>query len=1001
MAINIPLITTFDAKGINRAVREFKKLDGGVNKSAFVLKNLNQATTNAFKSIAKVAGVLGVGVGVAIKSFASFDQALNQSIAIMGNVSDDMKKKMSDAARQMAKETTFSATQAAESFFFLASAGLSADQAILALPKVARFAQAGMFDMAQATDLLTDAQSALGLTIRDDAVTNMMNMTKVSDVLVKANTLANASVQQFSEALTNKAGAAIKAVGMDIEEGVAVLAAFADQGIKSSEAGTQFGIILRDLQTKALANTKTFSKFGVSVFDSSGELRNMADIIGDVEGALKGQSDATKKQILLEMGFSDKSVSSMMALVGTSDAIRLYEEQLRSASGITEEIADKQLESLSSQLTLAKNALMDLLIQLGERFAPLVQSVTDFVRTFSDIVGEQGLGAGFKFASGELFEFLENLSATGNIIYGIVAAFVALKIAVGLATIATTLFGVAFMSTGIGLIVIAISAVIVAVGAMALKFQWFRDTLKDIWNAIVMFVQDYINAFLSVYEFFVNKFIQGANILISGYNKFNNVFGGTDIDPLKEVNFQLNLTSLLIEKNTKSYEKFKYAIGVVGAAAGDFRNAPRSAPSLQTLPSFSGGGGGGGGGGTVKTMAERFKELTSSVQGYGKQLRTVNEAQKDFEQAPLDLKVAIEATAKAQEHFNKTLNGFGIESKEAIRATRNLEEAQRNSTRAGIGLADAQQAVIEAQEELKRLQTPASARSIQEAQDAITEATFDLADANKELVRAERRNKPRELELARIAQRDATNALADATLELTTLQAGASQQEITDATEALTEAELSLVEAQLNAKEATEGVTAAQTLLDEAVNGAKAGTDAYTEALKLLTEAKEDEAKATDLVTTSTIALKDAKLALAEAENKVRISKLGMTSDQISNAEGLTGVTIGNISDIDFSGVDFEALGRLMRANGIPIAGQRALGGSVQGNKTYVVGERGAELFTPSTGGMITPNSALGGSQTNITVNAGLISTPDQIGQQIIQAIQKAERRSGKVFVSA
>jgi TP901 family phage tail tape measure protein len=561
MAINIPLITTFDAKGINRAVREFKKLDGGVNKSAFVLKNLNQATTNAFKSIAKVAGVLGVGVGVAIKSFASFDQALNQSIAIMGNVSDDMKKKMSDAARQMAKETTFSATQAAESFFFLASAGLSAEQAILALPKVARFAQAGMFDMAQATDLLTDAQSALGLTIRDDAVTNMMNLTKVSDVLVKANTLANASVQQFSEALTNKAGAAIKAVGMDIEEGVAVLAAFADQGIKSSEAGTQFGIILRDLQTKALANTRTFSKFGVSVFDSSGELRNMADIIGDVEGALKGQSDATKKQILLEMGFSDKSVSSMMALVGTSDAIRLYEEQLRSASGITEEIADKQLESLSSQLTLAKNALMDLLIQLGERFAPLVQSVTDFVRTFSDIVGEQGLGAGFKFASGELFEFLENLSATGNIIYGIVAAFVALKIAVGLATIATTLFGAAFMSTGIGLIVIAISAVIVAVGAMALKFQWFRDTLKDIWNAIVMFVQDFINEFLSVYEFFVNKFIQGVNILIEGYNKFNNVFGGTDIDPLKEVNYQLDLMGLLIDKNTQKTKQMNLGLG--------------------------------------------------------------------------------------------------------------------------------------------------------------------------------------------------------------------------------------------------------------------------------------------------------------------------------------------------------------------------------------------------------------------------------------------------------
>ena len=36
-----------------------------------------------------------------------------------------------------------------------------------------------------------------------------------------------------------------------------------------------------------------------------------------------------------------------------------------------------------------------------------------------------------------------------------------------------------------------------------------------------------------------------------------------------------------------------------------------------------------------------------------------------------------------------------------------------------------------------------------------------------------------------------------------------------------------------------------------------------------------------------------------------------------------------------------------------------------------------------------------------INVQAGLVSTPDQIGQQIIQAIQAAQRRSGPVFASA
>ena len=48
--------------------------------------------------------------------------------------------------------------------------------------------------------------------------------------------------------------------------------------------------------------------------------------------------------------------------------------------------------------------------------------------------------------------------------------------------------------------------------------------------------------------------------------------------------------------------------------------------------------------------------------------------------------------------------------------------------------------------------------------------------------------------------------------------------------------------------------------------------------------------------------------------------------------------------------------------------GRRASGGSVMGGGSYLVGERGPEMFTPGVSGMITPNHALGGS-TNIVVN--------------------------------
>jgi hypothetical protein len=206
-------------------------------------------------------------------------------------------------------------------------------------------------------------------------------MVRVSDVLVKANTLANASVEQFSEALTNKAGAALRIVGKDIEEGVAVLATFADQGLKGAGAGTALGIVMRDLQTKGIQNAAAFAKVGVAVYDATGDMRNMADIIKDLEKALAGMSDREVKATILGLGFGDKSVAYLQSLIGTSDKIRGYEENLRKAGGTTMEIAGKQLP----EFTKAMNKLMAVWDAFKiESIAPMLESVGAAI---SDILG--------------------------------------------------------------------------------------------------------------------------------------------------------------------------------------------------------------------------------------------------------------------------------------------------------------------------------------------------------------------------------------------------------------------------------------------------------------------------------------------------------------------------------------------------------------------------------------------------------------------------------------
>jgi TP901 family phage tail tape measure protein len=443
-------------KAIDQFSGTFARLGGQVAGAEGKLQAVGAKMMVIGSQLTKSVTLPVVAVGAAsVVAFANFDDAMTKSISIMGDVSDAMKNKMEKAAREVGKTTTFSATEAADAYFYLASAGLSAEQSIAAMPEVAAFATAGNFDLARATDLLTDAQSALGLTV-SDVTQNMQNMTQVSDVLVKANTLANASVEQFSEALTTRAGAALRLLNKDIEEGVAVLAVFADQGVKGAEAGTRLDIVLRDLQTASQKNRETWDELGIKVYDASGKMLGMADIIQQLEGLLGGMSDEQKRATLMQMGFTDRSVAATSALMGTSDQIRKYEDALRDAGGTTKDVAGKQLESFKAQMTIIKDKLVDAGISIGSVLAPKLQSLAKFVSKAVDwfsklspkvqnsILAIAGIAAAIGpvlFVGGKLITMVSRIGSVISGISGLVSS--AIGLFGGMSTSMNTLGGVA------------------------------------------------------------------------------------------------------------------------------------------------------------------------------------------------------------------------------------------------------------------------------------------------------------------------------------------------------------------------------------------------------------------------------------------------------------------------------------------------------------------------------------------------------------------------------
>ena len=113
--------------------------------------------------------------------------------------------------------------------------------------------------------------------------------------------------------------------------------------------------------------------------------------------------------------------------------------------------------------------------------------------------------------------------------------------------------------------------------------------------------------------------------------------------------------------------------------------------------------------------------------------------------------------------------------------------------------------------------------------------------------------------------------------------------------------------------------------------------------------------------------------------------------------EGI-GIAIGVVVDVVGALIrGFETVIRLGSKIGGTIGGMfgggRANGGPVMQGTTYLVGERGPELFTPSSSGSIIPNNALskGASTINITVNGAIDS--ESTARQIVSILNDSSAR--------
>ena len=314
---------------------------------------------------------------------SSFEAGMSEVEAISGATGSELEA-LENKAKSLGSSTKFSATEAANAMTNMSLAGWSVNQTLSGIDGVLQLAAASNMDLADASQIVTDNISTFNL--------EASQSTHLADMMAYAQANSSTTAAELGEAYKN-CGANMNAAGQDIETTTSFLEALANNGLRSSEAGTSLAAIMRDLTSKMKDGKIAIGDTSVEVMDSNGNFRDMTDVLKDVENATDGMGDAQKQAALMST-FTSDSIKGLNMLLNTgADQVAGYEESLRNCSGAASDMADTMQDNLQGKLTELSSATEGLGIAVYDYISgPLqggVELLTDVVSGLTDAITPQ------------------------------------------------------------------------------------------------------------------------------------------------------------------------------------------------------------------------------------------------------------------------------------------------------------------------------------------------------------------------------------------------------------------------------------------------------------------------------------------------------------------------------------------------------------------------------------------------------------------------------------
>jgi len=382
MAINAGTIYSEVRIAIDKLKSDISQVE--INLDKFGKTNAKQATNTEKKwydsfgkiSLAGVAAFAGIALAVktAVKTFASFEQAL-ANVRSVAQATPSEFQAIEKAAIEAGETTRFTASQAADAMYYLASAGFDASQSMEALNGVLLLAGSTQSDLAMTSETVASAISQFNLEASDAG--------RVANVFTAAITNSQATMDKLAVSM-RYIGPVASSMNKSIEDTVGLLQILYNNGFEASQAGTALRGALADLSNESSPAVKRLKELGVSFEEVNPLTNTYADIIDVLNEKVTNASD-------IMAIFGDRAGPALIKLIqGGREEVEKYTEAVTGTNAAAEAYAI-QNDTLQGSIDLLKSAIESAQIKFVKEFTPAIRGIVDaltgFVKLVSDLPG--------------------------------------------------------------------------------------------------------------------------------------------------------------------------------------------------------------------------------------------------------------------------------------------------------------------------------------------------------------------------------------------------------------------------------------------------------------------------------------------------------------------------------------------------------------------------------------------------------------------------------------